>query len=173
MLPSLEYFKPNFMSLSQPHPHWLYAGSPFEVRKAVITARMISGRYRTDLLSKHWVRDNPDGLCRLPGCSDQVGSLHHILLCCPALAESRASMIRMWSNFMVSKPTLLDVVKEYTITKESSFLQFLLDPSCLPLVLSSSKSDPDIMKHCLFLSRTWCFSAHLSRSKMMRQLQIR
>ena len=34
-------------------------------------------------------------------------------------------------------------------------------------------SDPDILKHCIFLSRTWCFSAHLSRLKMMQQLQIR
>ena len=173
ILPSLELFKPNFMSLSSPHPLWLHAGSPFEVRKAVISARMLSGRYRTDLLSKHWVKENPDGLCRLPGCSGQEGSLHHILLSCPALADSRAGMIRMWSSFMVCKPALLVVVKEYTIVKEELFMQFLLDPSCLPLVLASSKTDPDILKHCLFLSRTWCFSAHLARSKIMKQLQLR
>ena len=173
ILPSLEYFKPRFMSLSKPHPLWTHAGSPFEVRKAVIAARMLSGRYRTDLLSKHWVRDNPDGLCRLPGCSNQEGNLHHILLSCPSLADSRAGMIRMWSNFMVSNPNLLSIVKEYTITKDELFMQFLLDPSCLPLVISTSKNDPNILKNCLFLSRTWCFSAHLARSKLMRQLQLR
>ena len=154
-------------------PLWTHAGSPFEVRKAVIAARMLSGRYRTDLLSKHWVRDNPDGLCRLPGCSNQEGNLHHILLSCPSLADSRAGMIRMWSNFMVSNPNLLSVVKEYTITKDELFMQFLLDPSCLPLVISTSKNDPNILKNCLFLSRTWCFSAHLARSKLLRQLQLR
>ena len=173
MLPSLEFFRPAFMSLSKPHPMWSHAGSPFEVSKAVIAARMLSGRYRTDLLSKHWTRDNPNGFCRLPGCSNQEGNLHHILLSCPALADSRASMISMWSNFMVSKPTLLPIVRHYTITEERLFMQFLLDPSCLPLVILNSKADPDLMKHCLYLSRTWCFSSHLARSKLLRQMNLR
>ena len=173
MLPSLEFFRPAFMSLSKPHPMWSHAGSPFEVSKAVIAARMLSGRYRTDLLSKHWTRDNPNGFYRLPGCSNQEGNLQHILLSCPALADSRASMISMWSNFMVSKPTLLPIVRHYTITEERLFMQLHLDPSCLPLVILNSKADPDIMKHCLYLSRTWCFSSHLARSKLLRQMNLR
>ena len=82
-------------------------------------------------------------------------------------------MISMWSNFMVSKPTLLPIVRHYTITEERLFMQFLLDPSCLPLVILNSKADPDIMKHCLYLSRTWCFSSHLARSKLLRQMNLR
>ena len=39
VLPSLEFFRPEFMSLSDPHPHWQYAGSPFEVREAVIACK--------------------------------------------------------------------------------------------------------------------------------------
>ena len=35
-LPSLNYFKPAFMSLTSPHPMWACARSPFEVRKAVV-----------------------------------------------------------------------------------------------------------------------------------------
>ena len=159
------------MSLSNPHPLWTHAHSPFEVSKAVTVARMLSGRYRTDLLSRHWTRDNPAGLCRLSGCSSQEGSLQHILLYCPALADSRASVVKLWSNFMVSKPQIFDIVKHYTITKEDQFIQFLLDPSCLPLVISSP--DPDTIKHCLYLTRTWCFSVHLSRTKQLRQLQLR
>ena len=92
VLHSLEYFKPEYMSLSTPHPHWLHAGSPFEVRKAVIACRMLSGRYRTDRLSRHWTKDNPNGYCRLPGCHDQVGDLQHILLSCTALTESRTGI---------------------------------------------------------------------------------
>ena len=58
-LKSLEYFKPHFMSLSSPHPIWLTAGSPFEVSKAVIMARMLSGRYRTDKLMSRWSTSKP------------------------------------------------------------------------------------------------------------------
>ena len=53
-LPPLKYFHPAFMSLSAPHPMWSSARSPFEVRKAVVVARMMSGRYRTDHLTRHW-----------------------------------------------------------------------------------------------------------------------
>ena len=36
-LHSLTYFKPNFMSLSKPHPLWITCGSnPYEVNKACI-----------------------------------------------------------------------------------------------------------------------------------------
>ena len=99
------------MSLSSPHPIWRAAGSPFEVSKAVIVARMLSGRYRTDRLARHWTSDNPNGLCRLPGCSGQVGDLVHILLHCPALAHSREKMITLWSAYMVSRPSLLPVIQ--------------------------------------------------------------
>jgi hypothetical protein len=173
LLPSLEFFRPSFMSLSNPHPLWSSAGSPFEVGKAVIAARMLSGRYRTDTLSRHWTQDNPHGYCRLPGCTNQEGNLHHILLSCPALADSRARMISLWGAFMVSRPALLPIIKHYTIDQEHLLLQFLLDPSCLPLVISSNRSHPDTLKHCLFLSRTWCFSTHLARSKLLRQMNLR
>ena len=52
LLPSFVHFKPAFMSLSTPHPLWTSAESPYdyEVSKAVIDARMLCGRYRTDRL---------------------------------------------------------------------------------------------------------------------------
>ena len=58
-LDSLIFFNPKYMSLSTPHPIWTTAGSPFEVSKAVVSARMLSGRYRTDRLARHWSNSNP------------------------------------------------------------------------------------------------------------------
>ena len=85
-LPSLQYFKPDYMSLVKPHPIWTSCGSnPFEVNKAVIQARMLSGRYITDQLARHWT-SNSAGFCTLPNCSmNTYGSLEHLLLVCPAL----------------------------------------------------------------------------------------
>ena len=52
-LDSLIFIHPNFMSLKFPHPIWSTAGTnPYEINKAIIQARMLSGRYRTE------------GLCR-------------------------------------------------------------------------------------------------------------
>ena len=91
MLPSLQFFNPNYLSLTSPHPLWVSAKSPYEVRKAVIVALMLSGRYRTDYLTRHWSKSNPSGHCLLPGCvGDQHGTLEHILLHCPALSEARS-----------------------------------------------------------------------------------
>ena len=56
-LPSLASFDPRYMSLAKPHPIWWTAGSnPYEVAKALIQCRMLSGRYRTCQLTSHWVR---------------------------------------------------------------------------------------------------------------------
>ena len=70
LLPSLQLFKSAFMSLTTPHPIWTTANSPYEISKAVVSARMLSGRYRTDYLSRHWSKRNPSGHCTLPGCDE-------------------------------------------------------------------------------------------------------
>jgi hypothetical protein len=68
-LTSAPYFKPQFMSLRQPHPLWSSCGSnPFECHKAVTAARMLSGRYLTDKLQRHWTQNKPRS-CLLPTCS--------------------------------------------------------------------------------------------------------
>ena len=67
-LTSAPYFKPKCMSLIRTHPIWSSCGpNPFECHKAVITTRMLSGRYLTDKLQRHWTH-NKAGACLLPGC---------------------------------------------------------------------------------------------------------
>ena len=167
-LDSLQLFNPSFMSLSSPHPMWTSAGSPFEVRKAVITARMLSGRYRTDRLMRHWSTSNPDGLCRLPTCEGQLGTLEHILLQCPALAAARADCIAHWSAFLVPRPWLFPIVSHHTLSGYELQLKFLMDPSALPMVIASTRDNPEVMRSCFYLSRTWNFTIHLKRERMRK-----
>ena len=167
-LDSLIFFNPKYMSLSTPHPIWTTAGSPFEVSKAVVSARMLSGRYRTDRLARHWSNSNPKGFCRLPGCIGCEGSLQHILLHCPALAQTRKKIISHWSAFLVSRPWLFPVVAHHTLGDHQLHLQFLLDASTLPLVISSSRTNPQILSSCFYLARTWNFSIHLTREKIRK-----
>ena len=66
---SLEFFKPQFLSLSRPHPLWTTcASNPWEIDKALIVMRLLSGQYISDCLARiarHWSKENPDGLCLL------------------------------------------------------------------------------------------------------------
>ena len=80
-LPSLTFFRPEYMSQKEPHPLWLTCSSnAFEVNKAVVQARMLSGMCPTDKLSRHWTV-NKNGYYLIPDCSgNDVGSLEHMLL---------------------------------------------------------------------------------------------
>ena len=69
VLSSLTYFKPAFMSLARPHRLYTTAGaSPYEVTKACVQGVFLSGRYRTELLCRHW-SSNAEEYCFLPLCS--------------------------------------------------------------------------------------------------------
>ena len=59
---SLRYFKPAYMSLAKPSPILTTAISQlYEVIKASIQALFLSGRYRTERLSRHFPQ-NPEGV---------------------------------------------------------------------------------------------------------------
>ena len=52
----LKYLRTSFMGLTRCHPIFLTCGSsPWETEKAVTQGRLLSGRYRVDSLSGHWV----------------------------------------------------------------------------------------------------------------------
>ena len=93
--PSLSHFNPLMHCIARPHPVWTTAGSsPYEVNKATILARMISGRYRTDSLCRFW-SDNRQGYCLAETCDQLVGDLEHMLLHCPALHQARQNLQQM------------------------------------------------------------------------------
>ena len=168
LLPSLESFKSSYMSLTTPHPLYTSAHSPFEVRKAVIVARMLSGRYRTDRLARHWSRTNPSGLCKLLGCTGkEMGDLQHILLYCPALSVTRSSQLKLWSKLMASRQYLSPIIAPLTL-QEGTFVQLLLDPSSIPSVISANQVRSDVLPCCFYLSRTWVYAIHLKRTKLQK-----
>ena len=55
---SLIYFKPYFMSLTTPHRMFgSFGTNPFETNKNICQAALISGRFKTDYLMRHWVKE--------------------------------------------------------------------------------------------------------------------
>ena len=110
-LSSLKFFHPHYMSLLKPHPLWTTCGAnPFEVNKAIVQARMLSGRYPTDKLVRHWSR-NKSSVCLLPGCSGSaLGSLEHLLLHCPSLAPTRLSLVQLSISTTNMCPLIADIM---------------------------------------------------------------
>ena len=171
-LSSLTFFLPQFYSLAKPHPIWSTAGNnPYEVQKATCQAQMLSGRYRTCWLSRHWSSDK-SGFCSLPSCcSDHgtPGTLSHILLDCVDLAPARSRCFKLWNDYLIDKPYLFNVVKHYTIGSSiQSQTQFLLDCSVLPDVIElKQKFGLIALEQLFYLTRTLCFSVHKMRCKLL------
>ena len=166
-LDSLHMFKAEYMSLCQPHPIWTTAGSsPFEVKKATVQARMLSGRYRTCWLRRHWSGDQT-GHCRVPGCTDQPGTLQHLATGeCSGLTGALTRSVALWKSFLQQNPILFPVVKQYSLS--NSFLSFLIDPTTKPEVISLTQiNGKQISEKLCYMTRTWLFYMHKERLKLL------
>ena len=173
---SLKYFRPEYMSLTKPHPLWLTCGTnPYEVHKAVIQAKMLSGRYVTDQLSRYWT-PNKAGLCTIPGCTGQdFGSLEHLLLLCPALSDTRGRIIELWLRVASENSEILEIIHSMLNgQKVKTIMQFLLDCSCFPEVVSLRQtSGLQLVTHLFYLTRSWCYSIHRARMNKLGLYQYR
>ena len=169
---SLKYFDPNFMSLSRTHPLFTTCGSsPYETKKAVIQARYLSGRARVESLTKHWDMSNKEGIC--PLCSivtPTVGTIEHFLLSggCPALVEARLSMLAFINAYLVPRPYLLPLFQALWEVEPSLTMQFLLDCSVIPAVITmSQESENPVLKDIFYLTRTYVFKIYVTRRRLL------
>ena len=96
-LSSLIFFNSTQLSLQKPSSLWLSAGSnSFECSKSLIVGKMVSGRYRSDYLCRHWTPANRKGYCLADTCNEVVGDLVHMLVVCPALQSVRKRLVKFW-----------------------------------------------------------------------------
>ena len=165
ILPSLQYFKPQFMSLLRPHPLWTTSGSnSYEICKSIVQAKMLSGRYRTDKFVRHF--SGSDGTCQL--CTSNVpGSIEHLLFSCQSLTTTRDRLIQnllINSQISTSSKSLI----HSSFESEETAVQFLLDCSTMPNVIVKTQNEGTIILEELFhVSRSWCYSIHKTRLKLL------
>ena len=127
-LDSLHLFVPTNCNLQHPHPLWTTAGSnSFECHKSIVLARMISGRFRTEYLSRHWT-NNKQGHCQLETCSQTVGNLEHLLISCPGLELVRSRMREMMLCRTRKLIPLNVFIARILESPPAIQLQFLLEP---------------------------------------------
>ena len=176
LLSSLTFFKPEFYSLTKPHPIWTSAGNnPHESEKACCQARMISGRFRTCWLARHWSGDS-SGSCSLPSChlNPTPGTLAHILLECEDLSIARQGVYALWANYLRDKPYLFPIVRRYTVEcSDIEKIQFILDCSVLPDVIALHQRLGKMVHDSLFyLTRSLCYSIEKTRSKLLGRWNV-
>ena len=161
------------MSLQHPHPLWTTCGSnSYEICKATIQARMLSGRYRTDQLLRHF-SDN-DGSCSLCKDDNISGSIKHLLVHCSALTDTRNNLIaNLAKNTKITKETKY-LIKMHFDASEEDQMQLILDPSVLPRVISLKQTEGhQVLTQLFSFSRSWCYSIYKVRLKLLgRWLKI-
>ena len=174
-LDSLLYFKPSFMSLATPHPIWTSAGSsPAKVTMATIQAQMLSGRYRTEALCSHW-KPLSNGSCLLsPSCSSSTEDLDHILYKCCALEDTRIKLKDYTVKYCRNVPSLSPIITHFLSSSCQDFCQFLLDCSTIPDVIAATRlHGHEYVHHHLFnITRTWVYSLHKARLKILGRWNI-
>ena len=151
------------MSLLQPH-YSTCGDNSFEVSKAIVQAKFLSGRYRTDKLLGHFNYTN--GNCSL--CSTGVpGSLEHLLVLCPALDKCRQNQFESLKHKPISD-TAKAIILEASQGSVFEFVQVLLDCSSVPTVIKARHEfGNNILNEIFRFSRTWCYNIHITRMKMI------
>ena len=144
--------------------------NPFEYNKAVITARMLSGRYPTDKLQRHWSQ-NQSGFCLLPECaqSESLGTLEHLLLYCTALKNTRRTLLKLAYEVASESPHLYSTLLNTLLSgKETEIMQMLLDCTTMPSIISLTQLvGPATRDRLLYFGRTWCYTVHRERMKQI------
>ena len=167
LLPSLAFFKPQFMSLSKSHPLWTTAGaSPTKVVMATVQARFLSGRYRTQSLCRHW--SGTSGTCELSPDCDTPEDIPHILQHCKSLNQTREKLMVFTRSYCASHPVITGLVTCYCDVGCRLFTQFLLDCSVLPRVIAAVQVHGQvILTHLFNISRMWVYALHRDRLKIL------
>ena len=171
--PSLKYFQPQFMSLLKPHPLWTTCKSnPFEVNKSVVVARLLSGRYRSDWHCRHWSLTNKEGHCLLCPGENLPGDIEHLLVNCRALEDKRQLLYKFWTQHSAENLSLRNLLNSMRASSITTFVQFLLDPSVVPQVISGCQMESFTIDEVFHLTRTFCYGLHRRRLQLIGRFNV-
>ena len=136
---------------------------------------MLSGRYITDRLSRHW-KHNKTGLCTIPGCTGlDIGSLEHYLLFCPALSQARSKVVSLVEKVAAESDLIGNIFeKVFNNQTPEHIVQFILDCSSFPdIILLEQSGNISLVCRIFHVCRTWCYSLHRSRMNKLGLFQYR
>ena len=161
------------MSLLKPHPLWTTCKSnPFEVNKSVVVARLLSGRYRSDWHCRHWSLTNKEGHCLLCPGENLPGDIEHLLVNCKALEDKRQLLYNFWTQHSEENLGLRNLINSMRASSTTMFVQFLLDPSVVPQVISGCQKEAFKIDEVFHLTRTFCYGLHRRRLQLIGRFNV-
>ena len=146
---------------------WLAAGSnSFECTKSLIVGKMVSGRYHSDYLCRHWTPTNKKDFCLADTCYEVMGDLVHMLGACQSLQSVRERLFTFLMDRSTTTPALHSFITVMVCAAPQALTQFVLDPSQFPAILAIWNSlGQYIINHTYYLTRTFAYYMH--REKMI------
>ena len=136
--------------------------------KAVIQARLLSGKYRFERFKRHYSNDNPEGLCSLNMCQGvnaHEGNIESFFLNCISLEKARDDFKTFLGSYLEMHYEFSNLIMNCI---SSDPVQFYLDASTIPQVISEVQSRGYHVLNVIFkLTRLFCFSLHKLRTKLM------
>ena len=132
-----------------------------------VVANLLSGRYPTDWLSRNWSSDNPNGHCILCPGQDIPGTLEHMLVSCDALASKRSILTDYFHKKTAENNDLRSLAKDVMMSSNpKTVVQFLLDPSVMPAVITATQNKKFTLSEVFTLTRTYCYAIHRRRLQL-------
>ena len=140
---------------------------------AIIQTRMISGRYRSEFLCRKWSK-NKHGVCLLSKkCEFTIEDLPHILQFCPALQPTRDKLVQYTLSYAKRFPLVSNLLLTFLVPSHPLFCQFLLDCSTVSQSISAKQIHGfEIYEHLFEVTRTWCYSLHRERLKILGRWNV-
>ena len=169
-LPSLCYMRLPFLHLGRgAHPlWWTCSSSSSAVRAATVMGKMLSGRYRSCWLRRHWTQES--GACRLPGCGLVPGDVAHLLSGeCTALQPYLATTLHHILNMLAPHPHLLHPLVSALHSDREAVTGFFLDPSTDPHVIQlvQQYGQESVLYPLFRVCRAWVLCAHRTRMRLL------
>ena len=117
-------------------------------------------------LQRHWSND-PSGICQL--CQIDRGDLEHFLYSCPTLEENRKFLFDWWRTSSAENDSLGRLIHMKIHSDSETFLRFVLDASSDPDAIQACQLGYFDMDSIFKLTRTYCYSIHHRRLKLMKE----
>ena len=105
-----------------------------------------------------------------PSCegTGNVEDVHHIFLKCDSLSHVRQRLVAFTLEYSQRVPLISDILLSLTNPRSDLFLQFMMDCSVIPQVITLVQTyGQDVLHHLFKVSRTWCYSLHRERLRIL------
>ena len=129
---------------------------------------MLSGRYRSCWLHRHWAGET--GACRLHGCGQVPGDVAHLLSGeCPALQPHLATTLSNIIAMLSPNKQLLSLMLNTILSEKDTSTTFILDPSTNPTVIAlvQQYGQGPVLGPLFQVSRAWIWFAHRTRMRLL------